>query len=37
MRYVSRDGELALGQVIQVVVENVNMERQFVDFRIVEE
>lgn len=36
MRYTSRDAELVLGQKLKVTVENVDMERQFVDFRIVE-
>ncbi len=37
MRYTTRDGEeLVLGQVVRVKVQRVDLERQFVDFRIVE-
>ena len=33
-RFTSRDGNLTQNDVLQVVVDEVNMERQFVDFRI---
>jgi len=35
-RYVSRDAELVMGEKIRMVVDHVDMERGFVDFRVVE-
>jgi ribonuclease R len=36
-RFTSRDGNLTQNDVLPVVVDEVNIERQFVDFRIVDE
>ncbi|NNC87813.1 MAG: ribonuclease R [Akkermansiaceae bacterium] len=36
MRYASREGEMHLGQVLRVRVVRVDIENQFVDFRVVE-
>jgi hypothetical protein len=33
---VSRDAELVMGEKIRMVVDHVDMERGFVDFRVVE-
>lgn len=37
MAYTSSQGELALNQVLPVIVDQVNVEKQFVDYRIVVE